>query len=175
MDALPITADVTKGDGSMRSWLKSIEPDWSTCDIGSYLSKRWGQAESTTSQQSESSTKGTKIYQQSDLLKPMLTDIAKYGLQCAYQTYKGASLPITGQTEKGQIEDIPMIPLQYSKTKNKKHIIIVGAGLAGLSAAYELTKVGHEVDILEMQNRVGGRVKTLRERDGFSKHCHTEG
>ena len=66
-------------------------------------------------------------------------------------------------------------PLQYSKTLHKKHVIIVGAGLAGLSAAYELTEVGHDVDIVEMQNRVGGRVKTLREKDGFSKHCLSEG
>lgn len=51
----------------------------------------------------------------------------------------------------------------------------MGAGPAGLSAAYELTKVGHEVSIVEMQNRVGGRIKTIREKDGFSKYCHSEG
>lgn len=67
------------------------------------------------------------------------------------------------------------VPKKYSKTKNKKHVIVVGAGPAGLSAAYELTKVGHEVSIIEMQNRVGGRIKTLREKDGFSKYCYTEG
>ena len=51
----------------------------------------------------------------------------------------------------------------------------MGAGPAGLSAAYELTKVGHDVSIVEMQNRVGGRIKTIREKDGFSKYCHSEG
>jgi len=44
-----------------------------------------------------------------------------------------------------------------------KRVIVVGAGLAGLSAAYELTAGGHEVTVLEAQTRPGGRVLTLRE------------
>ncbi len=39
----------------------------------------------------------------------------------------------------------------------------MGAGLAGLSAAYELTQAGHDVAILEAQTRPGGRVQTIRE------------
>jgi monoamine oxidase len=44
-----------------------------------------------------------------------------------------------------------------------KKVIVIGAGMAGLVAAYELTKLGHEVTVLEAQHRVGGRVLTLRE------------
>ena len=44
-----------------------------------------------------------------------------------------------------------------------KKIIIIGAGMAGLSAGYELTQLGHEVTILEARARPGGRVHTLRE------------
>ena len=44
-----------------------------------------------------------------------------------------------------------------------KKIIIIGAGMAGLSAGYELTQLGHDITILEARARPGGRVHTLRE------------
>ncbi|HYU35070.1 MAG TPA: NAD(P)/FAD-dependent oxidoreductase [Thermoanaerobaculia bacterium] len=40
--------------------------------------------------------------------------------------------------------------------------IVLGAGLAGLAAAWELKQAGHDVTVLEAQNRAGGRVYTLR-------------
>ncbi|MBZ5618238.1 MAG: FAD-dependent oxidoreductase [Acidobacteriia bacterium] len=43
-----------------------------------------------------------------------------------------------------------------------RKVIVVGAGLAGLSAAHELCRAGFDVVILEAQTRAGGRVKTLR-------------
>jgi monoamine oxidase len=42
-------------------------------------------------------------------------------------------------------------------------VVVVGAGLAGLAAAYELRQLGHTVTVLEAQKRAGGRVLTLRE------------
>ncbi|CAN5699001.1 FAD-dependent oxidoreductase [soil metagenome] len=47
-------------------------------------------------------------------------------------------------------------------TTRKRRVVIVGAGLAGLVAGFELKRQGHEVVILEAQNRVGGRIHTLR-------------
>lgn len=46
---------------------------------------------------------------------------------------------------------------------NRKRVIIVGAGMAGLVAAYELQRAGHEPALIEGQHRVGGRVYTMRE------------
>jgi monoamine oxidase len=43
-----------------------------------------------------------------------------------------------------------------------KKVIVIGGGLAGLSAAYELREVGHEVTVLEARTRPGGRVFTIR-------------
>src|SRR6184192_4099382 len=50
-----------------------------------------------------------------------------------------------------------------SATVAPKKIIIIGAGMAGLSAGYELSQAGHDVTILEARTRPGGRVQTLRE------------
>ncbi len=44
----------------------------------------------------------------------------------------------------------------------RKTVIVVGAGLAGLAAAWELVQLGHDVTVLEAQTRPGGRVFTLR-------------
>jgi monoamine oxidase len=53
-----------------------------------------------------------------------------------------------------------------------RKVVIIGAGLAGLSAGYELTKAGHDVTILEARTRPGGRVHTLR--DTFAEGLYAE-
>jgi monoamine oxidase len=52
-----------------------------------------------------------------------------------------------------------------------KHVVIVGGGLAGLAAAYELKRAGHQVTILEARKTAGGRVRTLRD---FSDGLYAE-
>ena len=42
-------------------------------------------------------------------------------------------------------------------------VIVVGAGLSGLVAAYELVRAGYNVRVLEARNEAGGRAQTLRE------------
>jgi monoamine oxidase len=41
-------------------------------------------------------------------------------------------------------------------------VVILGAGIAGMTAAYELAKAGYDCTILEAQNRSGGRCWTIR-------------
>jgi monoamine oxidase len=48
-------------------------------------------------------------------------------------------------------------------TLARKKVVVVGAGLAGLSAGYELAEAGHDVTIVEARARPGGRVLTIRE------------
>lgn len=43
-------------------------------------------------------------------------------------------------------------------------IIVIGAGMAGLSAARELVRAGYQVTVLEARDRIGGRVWTDRSR-----------
>jgi monoamine oxidase len=42
-----------------------------------------------------------------------------------------------------------------------KSVVVIGAGLAGLACAFELSRKGHKVLILEARARIGGRVKTM--------------
>jgi monoamine oxidase len=37
-------------------------------------------------------------------------------------------------------------------------VIVIGGGFAGLSAAYELSRAGADVTVLEARSRIGGRV-----------------
>jgi monoamine oxidase len=56
--------------------------------------------------------------------------------------------------------------------KTDRRVIIVGAGLAGLACAHEMTSVGYDVTVFEARDRVGGRVVTL---DGLSPGKIVEG
>jgi monoamine oxidase len=47
-------------------------------------------------------------------------------------------------------------------TSAPKSVIVVGAGPAGLTCAYQLVQAGHHVTVLEARDRPGGRVWTLR-------------
>jgi monoamine oxidase len=55
---------------------------------------------------------------------------------------------------------------------NGKTVAILGAGVAGLCAAYELDQAGYDCIILEAARRAGGRSLTLRRGDSFRELGH---
>lgn len=56
----------------------------------------------------------------------------------------------------------PPIKEKIPSTPNKQNVIIIGAGLAGLSAARQLMAFGFKVVVLEGRKRAGGRVYTKK-------------
>ncbi len=44
-----------------------------------------------------------------------------------------------------------------------QNVVVLGGGLAGLAAAFELKKAGHNVTVLEARKFPGGRVQTIRD------------
>ena len=123
------------------------EPDWITASGYPKPNPDASKIRSTPS----SEPAETKPIMQTDGMKEFYLDIVNYGLHYACLKYKG---------EMKLLETVKA-PKPGSKTTKPKKVVIVGAGVAGLAAAYELVRAGHDVQILEMQQRVGGRIKTM--------------
>ena len=70
------------------------------------------------------------------------------------------------------LKPAPALAASLALPKNSgvgKTVAILGAGVSGLCAAYELDRAGYEVMILEAQRRAGGRSLTLRRGDVFQE------
>lgn len=87
-------------------------------------------------------------------------------------------LPPSGITRRDALKlaGIALLPQVRPQTARRR-IIVVGAGIAGLSCAWELVRRGHDVTVMEASARTGGHVFTVREglddglyADGGAEH-----
>ncbi|HVA86695.1 MAG TPA: flavin monoamine oxidase family protein [Candidatus Saccharimonadales bacterium] len=69
--------------------------------------------------------------------------------------------PLEGGPVSRDVLNVPGEGLD-NRPQPAKRVIVIGGGIAGLVAAFELARQGHEPIVLEAQHRVGGRVYTLR-------------
>jgi monoamine oxidase len=60
-------------------------------------------------------------------------------------------------------------PIALDPPPRNTSVLILGAGLAGLVAGYELSKAGYSVQVLEYHGRAGGRNWTLRGGDSYTE------
>jgi monoamine oxidase len=60
-------------------------------------------------------------------------------------------------------------PVDLSGAPPGASVLILGAGMAGMSAAYELRNAGYKVQVLEYNPRAGGRNWTLRGGDSYTE------
>ena len=64
---------------------------------------------------------------------------------------------------------------KHNQVPPEKSCVIIGAGLAGLSAAYRLKKKNWTVTLVEARDRIGGRVFTHHFRENPELYCELGG
>ena len=75
------------------------------------------------------------------------------------ETPSSITLAMFAAAKRPHSEEVPLPP-------SKREVVVIGAGPAGLTAAYALTKRGEPVTVLEADDVVGGISRTV-ERDGW--------
>lgn len=69
---------------------------------------------------------------------------------------------------------VPQPEAAATASRHDAPVCIVGAGLTGLTLAYELKKAGIDSLLLEAGSRVGGRIQTVAFADGATVEAHME-
>ncbi len=73
-----------------------------------------------------------------------------------------ASLAYEAMTGLGLLSQASQVPFNLSGRVSGVRVVILGAGITGLTVAYELGKVGFDCRVLEARARPGGRCFTVR-------------
>ncbi len=79
----------------------------------------------------------------------------------------GTAAVLTTMKEMGLLAPAGAVqkPRLQAQSGNGTSIAILGAGIAGMTAAYELRKAGYDCQVLEARDRAGGRCQTIRGGD----------
>jgi monoamine oxidase len=88
----------------------------------------------------------------------------------------GAALAYETMTGLGLMAAQPAAPFGLRGDGKGVRVVVIGAGLAGLTVAHELGKLGYRCQVLEARERPGGRAHTVRrgtvsEEDGPAQTC----
>jgi monoamine oxidase len=67
---------------------------------------------------------------------------------------------------------LPEIP--FANAGDRPTVVVLGAGISGLTAAYELKKAGYDCVLLEASSRAGGRNLTVRSGDVIDEVGNTQ-
>lgn len=103
------------------------------------------------------------------------------GMVCGATAVYGAMEGLGLIASPANAEPLDFVPPQAGDVPRSRDgapkVAILGAGTAGLTAAYELGKAGYDCHILEARDRPGGRAKTIRrgdrltDTDGVTQVC----
>ncbi|HET9768073.1 MAG TPA: NAD(P)/FAD-dependent oxidoreductase [Thermoanaerobaculia bacterium] len=103
-------------------------------------------------------------------LVSLLAAVALLLAGCAAQ----ATPPVAASAAAAAAVAVPAAAGATAPIRTDAPVIVVGAGLAGLTVAYELEKAGIDALVLESAPRIGGRVQTVTFPDGATAEGHME-
>lgn len=101
-------------------------------------------------------------------------------IDTAQSSSDGGRLPVAAGLTRREVLALaatPLLPVGARAQPRSRRVLVAGAGIGGLSCAYELMRRGHDVTVLEASARTGGHVYTVREglddglyADGGAEH-----
>ncbi|WP_417589075.1 flavin monoamine oxidase family protein [Pararhodobacter oceanensis] len=99
-----------------------------------------------------------------------MTEITRRNLLAMIGTAAGSTAMYHAMTAMGHAAPSDYTgPIRLDGDPNGAKVLILGAGLAGLTAAYEMRAAGYEVEVLEYREKAGGRCWTLRGGDSYTE------